>query len=218
MASNVSVVGRATRIRGRVTGAADLEVQGFVEGEIAVSGDVTVDTQGMVGAGIRGRRLVVRGAVKGDLVGQESVSLEEGARVVGDVRAPRVSIAPGALLRGFIETGDEAVAPARAARTQPVARPAPAPVSAAMPARPAAPPAAAVAPKAAPQASASGGGSSAAIAAAAARAPAAAKPAAALEASSNHSGGAGHFARRPPPPVVPALKRAKGQIAKRRER
>ena len=37
MASNVTVIGKTTRIRGRVTGAGDLEVQGFVEGEIAVA-------------------------------------------------------------------------------------------------------------------------------------------------------------------------------------
>src|SRR5580658_3622816 len=99
MAANVTIIGRTTRVRGRLTGAADLEVQGFVEGEIAVSGDVTIDAAGMVGAGVHGRRVVVRGAVKGDLVGEEAVLLEEGSRVVGDVRAPRVAIAPGALVR-----------------------------------------------------------------------------------------------------------------------
>src|SRR6202047_2803227 len=93
--ANLSIIGRSARVRGRVTGAVDLEVQGFVEGEIAVGGDVTVDAGGMVGASIHGRRLVVRGAVKGDLVGDDAVLLEDGARVVGDVRAPRVSIAPG---------------------------------------------------------------------------------------------------------------------------
>ena len=73
MAANVTIIGRTTRVRGRLTGAADLEVQGFVEGEIAVSGDVTIDAAGMVGAGVHGRRVVVRGAVKGDLVGEEAV-------------------------------------------------------------------------------------------------------------------------------------------------
>src|SRR5208283_3194431 len=93
--SNRSVIGRAARVRGRVTGAVDLEVQGYVEGEISVGGDVTVDTGGMVGASVHGRRLVVRGAVKGDLTADEAILLEDGARVVGDVRAPRVAIAPG---------------------------------------------------------------------------------------------------------------------------
>jgi cytoskeletal protein CcmA (bactofilin family) len=194
MAANVTVIGRTTRIRGRVTGSVDLEVQGFIEGEIAVGGDVTIDSPGVVGAGIRGRRLIVRGAVKGDLVGDESISLEAGARVVGDVRAPRVAIAQGALVRGYVQTGDADGAGTRAARVQPAARPAPAPgavrsvVSA-------------VAPKAA-------------------AAPAPAKiarpePPTAGRASAP-SANAG--LRRPPPPVVPALRSAKGQIAKKKER
>src|SRR5258708_37403544 len=116
MAAQLSVIGRTTRVHGRVTGAVDLEVQGFVDGEIVVGGDVTVDTHGMAGAGVQGRRLVVRGAVRGDLVGEEAVLLEDGARVVGDVRAPRVAIAPGALVRGFVQTGEPSAGAARNAR------------------------------------------------------------------------------------------------------
>jgi len=199
MAGSISVIGRTTRVHGRVTGAVDLEVQGFVEGDIAVGGDVTVDVHGMVGAGVRGRRLVVRGAVKGDLVGEEAVSLEDGARVVGDVRAPRVTIAPGALVRGFVQTGEAVESPSRAARPQSAARPAspaPAKTMAAPPARAPAPTPVAAVP-----------------------APAA-KPAVRQTEAMTAVGSvtANSLPRRPPPPVVPALKKAKGQVAKRKER
>jgi cytoskeletal protein CcmA (bactofilin family) len=196
MPSNVTVIGRTTRIRGRVTGAVDLEVQGYVEGEIAVDGDVTVDAHGLVGASVRGRNLLVRGAVRGDLVGDESVLLEAGARVVGDVRAPRVAIAPGALVRGYVQTGDIDGPAARTPRAQPAARPVaqparvaqavvrPVPAQSAVAAQPARPQPTVTAPKsvAKPQA----------------------QPA--------------PVARRPPPPVVPALRSAKGQIVKKKER
>src|SRR5258708_295320 len=124
MPANVTVIGRTTRVHGRLTGASDLEVQGFVEGEIVVGGDVTVDAQGIVGASVRGRRVIVRGAVKGDLVGEEAVLLQDGARVVGDVRAPRVAIAQGALVRGYVQTVEGDGAPGRSARAQPAAGPA----------------------------------------------------------------------------------------------
>ena len=191
MAAQPSVIGRTTRVRGRITGEVDLDVQGFVDGEIAVGGDVTIDAHGMVGGGVRGRRLVVRGAVKGDLHGEEAIALEDGARVVGDVRAPRVAIAPGALVRGFVETG-EGGAPAKASRAQPAARPAAAPARVAPPA----------------------------AKAHAAPAPAPSKPAEKVAVASHASGGNNAPAgpRRPPPPVVPALKKAKGQIAKKKER
>jgi cytoskeletal protein CcmA (bactofilin family) len=197
-ASSVTIIGRATRVRGRIVGESDLEVLGFVEGEIAVGGDVTIDATGIVGASVQGRKLVVRGAVKGDLVGEEAVLLEEGARVVGDVRAPRVAIAPGALVRGYVQTGHGGSAPARQARTH----------SAAAPARPAqAAPAASLSVKAA---SASPGPSPKA---ATASAPVVRRPEAAPAAQASD-----RSLRRPPPPVVPVMKKAKGQMAKKKER
>jgi cytoskeletal protein CcmA (bactofilin family) len=209
MAANVSIIGRTTRIRGRVTGDVDLEVQGFVDGEIAVGGDVTIDTQGMVGAGVRGRRVVVRGAVRGDLVGEEAVVLEDGARVVGDVRAPRVAIATGALVRGFVETGEGGGAPARTSRAQqPAARPIAAPVRVA-----AAP----------PPVQAQGRVVAAPPPVQAQVAPASAKPVERVAPPAHAAGGnnvssTSPAPRRPPPPVIPALKKAKGQIAKKKER
>jgi cytoskeletal protein CcmA (bactofilin family) len=205
MASSVSIIGRTTRIRGRITGAVDLEVQGLVDGEISVEGDVTVEAQGMVGSTIRGRRLVVRGAVRGDLLGEESVLLEDGARVVGDVKAPRVAIATGALVRGFVDTGDAGASAPRAARPQAAARPqvsaprvAP-PIARAQQPGPA--PAAAPPPPPKPVE----------------------KPAAKLSEPLVHASSSSNIApsegpRRPPPPVVPALKKVKGQIAKKKER
>jgi len=191
MASNVTIIGKTTRVRGRVHGPGDLEVQGFVDGEIVVTGDVTVALHGMVGAGIRGRRVVVRGAVKGDLVGDEAVLLEDGARVVGDVHAPRVAIGPGALVRGYVETGEGGAAPARTARVQPAVRPAVAPAAVSH------------TPERAP----------AVVASKPAAAKAVEPPARAAPAAASNSG-----PRRPPPLVVPVLKGAKGQIAKKRER
>ena len=197
MAGNSSIIGKTTQIHGRVTGAVDLQVQGLVDGEITVDGDVTIDAEGLVGASVRGRRLVVRGSVKGDLLGHEVVVLEEGARVVGDVKAPRVSIATGALVRGFVETGDASDAAPKGARAQPAARPVARPV--ATPPR-VAPPVASPAPSPPP---------------AAKPAP---PPAPAVHASASSEAQASNGPRRPPPPVVPSLKKVKGQIAKKKER
>ena len=77
--ATTTVIGRGTRVRGRVTGAAIVEMHGHVEGEVAVSGDVLVDGDGAVAADIRARRIVVRGAVNGDLTADEAILLEDGA-------------------------------------------------------------------------------------------------------------------------------------------
>jgi cytoskeletal protein CcmA (bactofilin family) len=202
MADNTTVIGKATRVRGRLTGKADVDVQGFIEGEITVSGDVTVDSSGIVDASVRGRRLLIRGAVRGDLLGEESVTLADGARVVGDIRAPRVAIALGALARGSVETVEDRGASPAAARVQSAARPA---TSAGHRGAPAiAAPSRAVAPsivdRTPPKTQASVAASVATATASADGIPAHAGP------------------RRAPLPVVPSLKKAKAQILKKRER
>jgi cytoskeletal protein CcmA (bactofilin family) len=127
-ASETTVIGRSAVVRGRITGSGDLEIAGRVEGEIACSGDVHVDANGLVAAPISARRIVVRGAVKGDLVAEESLVLETGARVVGDLRAPRISIAQGGLVRGYVQTGAAGAARPRTAQAASrAAAPAPAP-------------------------------------------------------------------------------------------
>jgi cytoskeletal protein CcmA (bactofilin family) len=127
----LTVIGRGVRVRGTITGDSDLTIEGHVDGEVEVSGDVTVEAGGLVGANVAGRVVTVRGAVKGDLSGGDAVRLEEGARVVGDIRAPRIGIDRGALVRGHVQTGTNTastprtkVAPAAASRPAPATKPA----------------------------------------------------------------------------------------------
>lgn len=202
--ADVTVISRGTTVRGRVTGDGNLEILGFVEGEVEVSGEVTVGEEGLVGSNLSGRRIVIRGAVRGDISAEEALSLEAGARVVGDLRAPRIAIAAGALVRGHVQTSDAGRAPAAKGRTQVAAAPISRPrleSPAAAPARPAAAPARAPA-RPAP-------------------APAAApKPAAHASAASNGSSSRNANGRpavkAPPAPVVPVLKKGvKGAMKKR---
>ncbi len=131
MASTTSRIGRGVVIRGTIRGDGDLTVEGRVEGSLEVSGEIEIGETGQVRAPISADRIVVRGAVAGDVRGTESVILEEGARVVGDLAAPSVGIRPGGLLRGYVSTtGKSAAAGAvkaasRAARTPAVATQAP---------------------------------------------------------------------------------------------
>jgi cytoskeletal protein CcmA (bactofilin family) len=190
--SDVTVIGRGANIVGTVSGAVDLTVHGRIEGAVSVEGDVTIEAEGLVAAGVSGRRVVVRGAVKGDVTAEDAIRLEEGARVVGDLRAPRVAITRGALIRGHVATGGGAEArPARAqaGAERPGRQPHAAPARVSPPARPvAAPPEPVAAPprRAAPPSLLAGGSTSP-------------RP-----------------EKGPPPPVVPALRKGtKGTMKKR---
>ncbi len=173
--SQSSVIGAGTVVRGNLEGEGSLDIFGRVEGDVTMSGDVTVGDGGSVRGHITANKISVQGAVQGDLHGSEAVLLERGAKVVGDLNAPRIGIGSGALVRGSVRTEGEPAVAGGAKR---------APVAALKPAVFAAKPVAKVEPKPAPMREAEP------IAVAAAPLPR-------LKEREPE--------RRPPPPVLPSL-------------
>lgn len=105
--AGASVIGRGTVVRGNVRGEGSLEIQGRVEGDVTVEGEVVLGEEASVRGNVSGAQLSIAGAVQGDLRGSESVLIERGARVVGDLSAPRIGVAPGALVKGNVRTDGE---------------------------------------------------------------------------------------------------------------
>lgn len=135
-----SVIGQGTVVRGNVRGSGSLDIRGRVEGDVEVDGDIALGEDAAVSGNVSGAQITVAGAVMGDLRGSEAVLLERGARVVGDLVAPRIGIAEGAAVRGGVRTEGEAATARRAAvvpaRRTPEVRPRPAPASAPAPTPP----------------------------------------------------------------------------------
>ena len=103
MADPVCIIGKQISIRGNLTGGEDLIVEGRVEGSISLGNHLTVEASGVVEADVEVEDLTVTGAVAGDIQATRSVSINTDARVVGNIRAPRVIIEDGARFRGRIE-------------------------------------------------------------------------------------------------------------------
>ncbi len=122
--ADVTVVGQGIFLRGSIRGEGDLEIRGRIEGDVEVTGEVTITDGALIKADISAKRITVRGAVAGNLTGEEGVRLEEGARVVGDVRGASIGITEGALLRGNVQTGSGAEGQKGRARATGAARPA----------------------------------------------------------------------------------------------
>lgn len=78
-------------------------VEGRVEGRIALVGHLIVAPGGIVEADVDVTSVEVRGTVTGDIVASRSILIERGARVSGNVHAPRVMIHDGAHFHGAVE-------------------------------------------------------------------------------------------------------------------
>jgi cytoskeletal protein CcmA (bactofilin family) len=146
------VIAGSAVIRGNVRGDTSLEILGRVEGDVGVTGDLSIGPDAVVVGAVSGARVLVGGSVEGDVTGTDAVVVADTGRIVGDLVAPRIGMSEGAHVRGNVRTegsngtpvarrsAPRAVAePASAERPRPVVAAAPPPLAVAVPAQPAAP-------------------------------------------------------------------------------
>jgi cytoskeletal protein CcmA (bactofilin family) len=98
--NSVCVIGPKTMVKGEITGDEDVVVEGAVEGEIKISRDLRVGPNGVVKATIQAQSIVVSGEISGDCTATTKVEIQSTGRLVGNIRAPRIMIAEGAMFRG----------------------------------------------------------------------------------------------------------------------
>jgi cytoskeletal protein CcmA (bactofilin family) len=98
--SEVSVVGRGTRIEGTVVAAGSLRVEGEVKGMITAEQEVSLSAQGRVEANIQATNITLAGQVKGDLTAKADVSLPADSRLDGNIRGHNVEV--GGVVMGDI--------------------------------------------------------------------------------------------------------------------
>ncbi len=98
----VTHIGSGTRVVGRLSGQEDIRVHGTVEGVVRLGAALFVEPEGVVLAEVWAHDVVVSGTVVGNIHAENAVVLTATARVVGDLRSPRISLEPGAAFRGAI--------------------------------------------------------------------------------------------------------------------
>jgi len=96
--------GKSIVVKGDVTASEDVVVSGRIEGTIALKDHVlTVLDGGNVTASIVAKSVIVIGEIAGDVEALERVELREGCHLSGDLLAPRIVMAEGAILNGTVE-------------------------------------------------------------------------------------------------------------------
>lgn len=97
-------IGKSVIISGELKGSEDLSIEGQVEGKIELKEHLlTIGQNGRIRAEIHAKSVVVHGQVIGNIIAAERVIIREHGSVDGDIIAPRVSIAEGALFKGKID-------------------------------------------------------------------------------------------------------------------
>jgi cytoskeletal protein CcmA (bactofilin family) len=97
-------IGNGARVRGRVHGDGDLVVEGAIDGDLAIRGELMVAEGGSVhGESIEAQSVTVAGSLEGDVASTGPVRLVAGSRVRGNLRGSTVGIEEGARFSGRLE-------------------------------------------------------------------------------------------------------------------
>ena len=99
-AGSACVIGAKTTVKGEVTGDEDVLVEGAIEGQVRISRDLRVAASGSVRATIEAQSVIVSGEVLGDCTAAVRVDIQATGKLTGNIRAPKIVIAEGAVFRG----------------------------------------------------------------------------------------------------------------------
>ena len=97
-------IGRSLVIKGEVTGAESLFIDGRIEGTVNFPDNrVTVGRNGNVAANITAKEVVIMGKVKGNVECSDRLDIRSEGMLSGDVITHRISVEEGAILKGGVE-------------------------------------------------------------------------------------------------------------------
>lgn len=99
-----SLIGAGTRIDGNVTFSGGLRVDGEIKGNVCaekgVDSTLVISEQARIEGQIDVAHIVINGTVVGPVSAAESLELQPGARVTGDVEYHKLEMQQGAVVQG----------------------------------------------------------------------------------------------------------------------
>jgi len=99
-----ATIGRSVVIKGDVSGAESLYIDGRIEGSINFTDSrVTIGRNAVIVANVTAKEVVVMGTVTGNIHCTDRLDIRSEGSLTGDVVTPRVCIEDGALVKGSVE-------------------------------------------------------------------------------------------------------------------
>jgi len=95
-----TIVGVNTSFVGTIKTDGHIRIDGRVEGDIEILGNLIVGETGQVIATIKAQNVHVSGAVKGEITAVEQLEISPTGKVWGDIVTTALHIEPGGLFRG----------------------------------------------------------------------------------------------------------------------
>ncbi|HEY7448432.1 MAG TPA: polymer-forming cytoskeletal protein [Vicinamibacterales bacterium] len=100
----VASMGASLVIKGELTGAEDLVIDGRVEGKVSLPGHLlTIGPQAKVHAEVIAKAVIIQGSVTGNVTASDRFEIRGGGSMTGDLTSPKVIMAEGSEFRGRVD-------------------------------------------------------------------------------------------------------------------
>lgn len=100
-----AMLGRGTRVSGKITFEGKARIDGQVEGEILAADVLEIGEAALVNAQIKGTTIIVQGKVTGDLVASKKLEIRAPGKLYGNVTTPSLVIEEGVVFEGHCSMG-----------------------------------------------------------------------------------------------------------------
>jgi cytoskeletal protein CcmA (bactofilin family) len=122
-----TILGPDASFKGELSFEKGMRLHGRLEGKITTAGRLHVAKEAKMQADVEAGAIVVEGDVKGNLLANDRIELKQTTRYEGDLTASKLVVDEGAVFRGHVTVGPEAVKnrPAQTSSGAPAARPMP---------------------------------------------------------------------------------------------
>jgi cytoskeletal protein CcmA (bactofilin family) len=98
-----SVLARGTRVRGRIRGDGGLRIEGYEEGDVAVTGDLAIEEGASIKGDVQASGVTIGGELAGDVTARGAIVVRATAKVAGNLGGTEVSLEEGASFEGRMD-------------------------------------------------------------------------------------------------------------------
>ncbi|MEN6462437.1 MAG: polymer-forming cytoskeletal protein, partial [Syntrophomonas sp.] len=95
-----SLISQGMEIKGQIFSSGSIRVDGKIEGELDVKGDILIGEKGKIKGGIKVENIMVAGAIDGNVQARGRFEITSTGVVNGDVTSSVITIEEGAVLEG----------------------------------------------------------------------------------------------------------------------
>lgn len=98
-------LGKNVIFKGLLTFDGNIQVDGWVEGELRSTGTLTVGEHAVIRGNIMAGTLITSGKINGTVMASERIMIRKPGIMIGNIRTPTISVETGARFHGLSDMG-----------------------------------------------------------------------------------------------------------------